>query len=233
MQKRRLRDEFKRCQHIFDKRVRFFKRRFTRGQAMHLEQLQSNNPQKFWSEINRLGPKKVQKIPMEVRLPNGDLENRTEKVLKVWESEFANLYSGQCIPPIFDESFLANISHSKDALEREMDEGAYAVNQLLNGNLTLEEVIRAIDKAKNGKAAGIEGLYNEVLKAPKILPVLFSLFQTCFKYSIIPSLWYKSIIEPIPKSAKNDPRVPLNYRGISLMSTVYKLYSSILNSRLS
>ena len=65
------------------------------------------------------------------------------------------------------------------------------------------------------------------------MPVLFSLFQTCFNYSIIPSIWYKSIIKPIPKSAKNDPRVPLNYRGISLMSTVYKLYSSILNSRLS
>ena len=70
LQRKHLRDEFKRCQHIFDKRLRFFKRRFNRGQAMHLEQLQSNNPQKFWSEIGRLGPKKVVKIPMEVRLPN-------------------------------------------------------------------------------------------------------------------------------------------------------------------
>lgn len=41
-----------------------------------------------------------------------------------------------------------------------------------------------------------------------------------------------SIIKPIPKSAKNDPRIPLNYRGISLLSTVYKRYSNILNARL-
>ncbi len=38
---------------------------------------------------------------------------------------------------------------------------------------------------------------------------------------------------PIPKLTKNDPRVPLNYRGVSLLSTVYKLFSNILNSRLS
>ena len=31
---------------------------------------------------------------------------------------------------------------------------------------------------------------------------------------------------------KNDPRIPLNYRGISLLSTVYKVYSNILNYRL-
>ncbi len=30
----------------------------------------------------------------------------------------------------------------------------------------------------------------------------------------------------------SDPRVPLNYRGISLLSCVYKLYSAILNNRL-
>ena len=54
----------------------------------------------------------------------------------------------------------------------------------------------------------------------------------CFKNSRLPSLWLKSIINPIPKSQKDDPRVPLNYRGISLMSTVYKLYSTLLNDRL-
>ena len=45
-------------------------------------------------------------------------------------------------------------------------------------------------------------------------------------------MWSKSIIKPIPKNSQNDPRIPLNYRGISLISTICKLYTNILNKRL-
>ena len=41
------------------------------------------------------------------------------------------------------------------------------------------------------------------------------------------------MITPITKSSPKDPLVPLNYRGISLLSCLYKIYSSLLNSRLS
>ena len=54
----------------------------------------------------------------------------------------------------------------------------------------------------------------------------------CFVYNVIPSVWRDSIISPIPKSSKKDPCVPLNYRGISLLSCLYKLYTSLLNNRL-
>ena len=40
------------------------------------------------------------------------------------------------------------------------------------------------------------------------------------------------MITPVPKDATKDKRVPLNYRGISLLSVVAKLYSSVLNNRL-
>lgn len=79
---------------------------------------------------------------------------------------------------------------------------------------------------------GVEEIPNEVLKSPSLLNVLYDLFYFCFEHGIIPSAWYKSIVKPIPKSVKDDPRIPLNYRGISLLSTVYKIYSGILNARL-
>lgn len=59
---------------IFDKRIRFHKRQFRRGQALQLDRLKSNNPQQFWKEINKLGPKKLKKISMEIILENGDTE---------------------------------------------------------------------------------------------------------------------------------------------------------------
>ena len=36
---------------------------------------------------------------------------------------------------------------------------------------------------------------------------------------------------PIPKCIENDPRIPLNYRGINLLSCVFKVYSAVINKR--
>ena len=52
-----------------------------------------------------------------------------------------------------------------------------------------------------------------------------------FKHGVVPTMWYKTIISPILKKDK-DYLGPINYRGISLMSTISKLFSSILNERI-
>ena len=48
----------------------------------------------------------------------------------------------------------------------------------------------------------------------------------------MPSEWGKCIINPIPKSSTTDPRDPMSYRGITLVSAMYKIYCSVINSRL-
>ena len=50
------------------------------------------------------------------------------------------------------------------------------------------------------------------------------------KSSSYPSEWAKAIIQPIHK--KGDTTNPDNYRGISLLSCVSKLYTSVINSSL-
>ena len=50
---------------------------------------------------------------------------------------------------------------------------------------------------------------------------------------MIPSLWGKGIISPIPKNAAGDPRIPMNYRGISLLPVTAKLYSACILNRIS
>lgn len=45
------------------------------------------------------------------------------------------------------------------------------------------------------------------------------------------SIWRKVLTCPIPKKATIDSRIPLNYRGISLLSVVAKWYCSVLNNR--
>ena len=96
----------------------------------------------------------------------------------------------------------------------------------------LEEIDKIRCKMKLGKAVGIDVISNEVLRHEGIRDLVLCFVNTCYLNNVIPSVWRTSIISPIPKSASKDPCVPLNYRGISLLSCFYKLYTSLLNMRL-
>ena len=132
----------------------------------------------------------------------------------------------------FDAEFYENVKQHKAFKEDLMLDPLFISNPLLNSTITQDEVNHAVMKAKNGKAVGVDKLPNEVFKNDCVPKALCALFQLCFESSKIPSDWLKAIILPIPKSSQNDPRIPLNYRGISLLSTTSKLFTSILNNRL-
>ena len=96
----------------------------------------------------------------------------------------------------------------------------------------MKNLKKICNKLKQGKAAGPDMIPNEVLRHVGIRLLLVDFMNMCFLNNVIPSVWRLSIISPIPKSASKDPYVPLNYRGISLLSCMYKLYSAALNSRI-
>jgi hypothetical protein len=58
---------------------------------------------------------------------------------------------------------------------------------------------------------------------------VFNLVLDC---GIIPESWSSGIIKPVYKN-KGNPSDPDNFRAITLISCVGKLFTSILNSRLS
>ena len=71
------------------------------------------------------------------------------------------------------------------------------------------------------------------LKNNTSVTFLHVLFNICFESGFVPSVWSKSISNQMPKSSQSDPRNPLSYRGITLASSMYRLYSTALNNRLS
>ena len=94
------------------------------------------------------------------------------------------------------------------------------------------EIERALRKSKNGKAAGIDRITNEVLKQDTMLELLVRLFNLCFSTGMVSNQWLQAITLPIPKGTTSKAIDPLSYRGLSLQSCVYKIYSSVLNARL-
>ena len=103
----------------------------------------------------------------------------------------------------------------------------------LNKDFSLTEIKKLINKLKNNKSCGIDNIINEFIKSSpndyKLLIV--KLFNIVLKTGIIPSAWSISFISPIYKNkgSKSDPD---NYRGISLISCLGKLFTSAINERL-
>ena len=63
-----------------------------------------------------------------------------------------------------------------------------------------------------------------------VVDYLTALFNHLFTNGVFPKEWAKSIIVPIlKKGSKNNPD---NYRGVALTSVVSKIYTHILNKRL-
>ncbi len=194
------------------------------------ERLNTNDPREFWKYIQKLGPRAKTPIPWEVYDSDGNITTNREFVLNHWKSEYSRLYN-ECADS-YDDAFKANILENKSHRERGMQDPLYDSNVPLNRPISMEEVEKVVSHAKNGKAVGTDNVPNEILKCKSVIGALHALFQLCFDSSRIPTVWTQSIISPIPKNRTSDPRVPLNYRGISLLSCIYKLYSAILNTRL-
>ena len=62
-----------------------------------------------------------------------------------------------------------------------------------------------------------------------ILPFLNPLFNEIFDSGCFPDTWSESIITPLHKKGPIDD--PNNYRGISLIDSLCKIFSHILSNR--
>jgi exonuclease III len=228
--KRDLRNEYKCARNRFDKTYRKHERSYNRGQMLKIEDVCTANPNEFWSHIKNLGPFKKNNIPMEVYSQDNEIICDVKSVLDTWKTDFSNLYNEstrEC-----NEGFEKEQKDYVQMKEERMLDPLYQSEQTMNSDLTLDEVKNAVYKTKNKKAVGVDVLPNEVLKNNSIVVILHALFQLCFDTGKIPRIWRRAIIKPLPKSSENDPRIPLNYRGISLLSCTAKIFTSILNSRI-
>ena len=108
------------------------------------------------------------------------------------------------------------------------------VNEELNKYFSVQDVLLAISKLKNGKSVGIDFIHNEFLKksSDKLVQFYCRFFNVVLETGIVPDIWCKGLIMPLYKNkgSKDDPD---NYRGITLLSCLGKLFTACLNNRIS
>ena len=180
------------------------------------------NSSETWSLLKGLDPKPPTRIPMVVR-ENDVLQSGTDIVMERWRTCYSELFQGKV--NVLEREDLA-WSRIHDALLDTSDS-----NMMLNDPISESEVERAQRSIKNGKAAGLDTLKNEVLRQKGLTPLLTCLFNRCFELGKIPDQWRKAVINPIPKAGKRDIYDPNEYRGIALLSCTYKLLSKVVDSR--
>jgi endonuclease/exonuclease/phosphatase family metal-dependent hydrolase len=98
---------------------------------------------------------------------------------------------------------------------------------------TAEEVIRLAGKLPNKKAPGVDGITNEIIKE---LPAeagrrLVAIFNAALRLQHFPTSWKEAKVVVFPKPGKSH-RDPANYRPISLLSGLSKLFEKLILARL-
>ena len=125
----------------------------------------------------------------------------------------------------------ASDSHDKDFNDSDLlnNENNEEINQIISEN----EILQAVKTLKNNKSTGVDDIVNEQTKTTVsyMLPIYVKLFNMIFDTGIIPENWTIGNIKPIYKN-KGDPKQPENYRPITLVSCFGKLFTSVINNRL-
>jgi len=99
--------------------------------------------------------------------------------------------------------------------------------QLFNtSDFSVAEIECVVSTMSNGKATGIDGIPAEVYKIPGFLHIVVGIINAAFNKSDVPQQWRTLIVVPVPK--KGDLSLPTNYRGISLMCIIAKIYNKAL-----
>ena len=169
-----------------------------------LKNLKSSNPKEYWNILNKSteGKQAISKISIDC------FAKHFKKLGEVNDSCDSENPFDPC-----------NVDHS--------------INEELNKDFTVAELKLLISKLKSNKACGIDHIRNEFLKycPSEMLEIITLLFNIVLQRGIIPSDWCVGLIMPLYKN-KGSPDDPDNYRGITLLSCIGKLFTAAVNYRL-
>ena len=158
----------------------------------------------------------------------GALSKNLNETLENWTEYYKNLY--------FCEGTTTVFSTSEEVTP-------------LDSDLTYSEFLDEIYSLKNGKSPGYDGVTNEDITSlipnvsledigddtPKLesLKFIFNIFDNFWFNEAVPRDFKRTLLRPFLKGEDKNPTDPTNYRPISLLNSLMKIYEGIICRRLS
>ena len=105
-------------------------------------------------------------------------------------------------------------------------------NEHLDRDISAIDIEYVMKSLRNRKASGSDGIAGELIKygGNGMIMMLKELFQLIWDSEYIPERWGEGMIISLFK--KGDREDPGNFRGITLLNVVGKLFNKVLNYRL-
>ena len=130
----------------------------------------------------------------------------------------------------FDDDFQADIAQQVRAFASESLQ--QPDNCVLSAPFEMAEIEAAVARLKNHKAGTGDNMRNELLRygSTPMSKMLKSIFDVMWETETVPDSWREGVIVNLFK--KGDPTDPGNYRGITLLSVLGKLYCRVIKNRL-
>ncbi|MCG7875034.1 MAG: reverse transcriptase domain-containing protein [Candidatus Thiodiazotropha endolucinida] len=193
----------------YKKTIRKARFEFDRQKTHRLEQAKFTNAKLYWKML-----KDCADIKSSVNVPLNNFERYFKAINNPLDPFFAP-----------DEDILFfNERYVNSELQEMFSE--------LNLEISLSEIKKAVGQLKLGRSSGPDMFINEFLYYGNnaLFNTLYNMFNNIFKIGYFPSSWSEGLVVPLHKKGSvNDIN---NYRGITLLSCVGKLFTRILNNRL-
>ena len=196
------------------KRIRNEINSYKREQVKEIEDLEVDDCRRLWKELKALSGWTSKDSISDTVMNEAKEEVSGEGVFEVWKESYRKLGIEDEKDPTFDVEFGKKVTAEQETIYGQSfnDDNICAE---LDRPINVQEVSDAIKRLKAGKASGNDEIVAEILKKGGD-QVTYAVFLLCEK------AWGE---EKLPKDWRN-------YRGITLLSIVGKVYAQVINERL-
>lgn len=162
-----------------------------------------------------------QKMMLSLKDNNGHVTSDPQKMRKLAVEFYSNLYAAE----ISDE-------HCRRELLKDLPVLSEDNKELLETDISFEEISLAVKGLSSGKSPGLDGLPAEFYKSfwTIIGDDYFEVLQKCFSEGVLPTSCQRAVLSLLPK--KGDLTFLKNWRPVAILCTEYKIVSKVLANRL-
>ncbi|MCG8049041.1 MAG: reverse transcriptase family protein, partial [Candidatus Thiodiazotropha endolucinida] len=186
------------------------KNKFQRDRCKQMDKIRRENPKEFWNFFQQKSTRKETDITLNQffnhfqELASNGISNEDDEAEDFLNNFDTNRHENESLPS-FDE---------------------------LDKQITHDEIKHAIRNIKRNKSPGRDELLNEyfIECCDLLIEPLEILFNTVLDSGCFPSRWTEGIIIPLHKKGPTSDTTI--YRGITLISCLGKLFTSVINRRL-